>query len=110
MGDLLTNIYFLVIMVGIASATGDAFFNYYAKQGSLLWFIVGCLGWIVAAIFFTEILKQQQFGPSVALFVLGNISIALIVGRIFFKDNLAPIQWGGVALAVVAILLMVKGK
>lgn len=96
-------------MVGLTSAIGDAFINQFARSGSLVWFIVGSLGWVTAAGFWSQILKQQLFGPSVALFFLGNIGIATLIGKFYFKDEVSSIQWLGIVLAVIALVTIVHG-
>lgn len=109
MSTVLNNVYILVLAVGLASATGDAFINQYAKSGWFGWFIIGCMGWVIAAAFFSQILKSQLFGPGVALFFLGNISIALIIGWFYFGDRISLTQWLGILFGAIAMLLMVKG-
>lgn len=106
---LLKNLYFLVAMVGLTSAVGDALINVYARTGAFYWFVLGSIGWVTAAGFLSQILKQQLFGPSVALFFIGNICIATLIGKFYFKDDVSFIQWFGVALGVVALITIVTG-
>lgn len=103
-----SNLYFLVVAVGLSSAVGDAFINQYVKTGRVSWFFLGCLGWCTAAAFWSQILKKQLFAPSVALFFLGNIGIAVLIGHFYFGDKVPAIQWLWVALAIVAMILIVK--
>src|SRR3989344_5912534 len=105
---LFSNIYFLVVAVGLSSAIGDALINQYVKTNRFGWFLFGCLGWCTAAIFWSQILKQQLFAPSVALFFLGNIGIAVLIGYFYFGDHVPVIQWLWIALAVVAMVLIVR--
>ena len=103
-----SNVYFLVGVVGLSSALGDAFINQYVKTGRITWFLVGCFGWCTAAAFWSQILKSQLFAPSVALFFLGNIGIAVLIGYFYFGDRVSTIQWFWVAVAVVAMVLIVR--
>lgn len=105
---LLNNIYFLVIAVGLSSAMGDALVNQYVKTDNLSWFLLGCLGWVTAAAFWSQILRQQLFAPSVALFFIGNIGIAVLIGYFYFGDRVPTIQWLWITLAVVATILVVR--
>ena len=106
--NLLSNIYFLVMATGLSSAVGDALINQYVKTDRLSWFLLGCLGWFTAAIFWSQILKKQLFAPSVALFFLGNIGIAVLIGYFYFGDRVPAIQWLWIALAIVAMILIVR--
>jgi len=105
---LFSNIYFLVVAVGLSSAVGDALINQYVRTERLGWFLLGCLGWCTAAIFWSQILKKQLFAPSVALFFLGNIGIAVLIGYFYFGDRVQPLQWLWIALAVVAMVMIVR--
>lgn len=106
--SLFSNIYFLVVTVGLSSAVGDALINQYVRTNRFGWFLLGCLGWCTAAIFWSQILRKQLFAPSVALFFLGNIGIAVLIGYFYFGDRVPAIQWLWVALAVVAMILIVR--
>lgn len=106
--NLLNNIYFLIVAVGLASATGDAFINMYVKTNNKLWFLFGCLGWCTAAIFWSQVLRQQAFTPSVTLFFLGNILAACAIGYFFFGDRVSASQWVWIVVAVVALVLITK--
>ena len=108
LSGLINNIYFLVIAVGLSSAVGDALINQYVRSGKITWFILGCLGWCTAAAFWSQILKKQLFAPSVALFFLGNIGIAVLIGYFYFGDRVPAIQWLWIALAVVAVVLIIR--
>ena len=105
---LLNNIYFLVIAVGLSSAIGDALINQYVKTSRSIWFLLGCLGWCIAAAFWSQILKSQLFAPSVALFFIGNIGVAVFIGYFYFGDRVPIIQWIWVLVAVIAMVLIVR--
>ena len=107
-GGLFSNTYFLVATVGLSSAIGDALINQYVRTNHLGWFFLGCLGWCTAAIFWAQILKKQLFAPSVALFFLSNIVIAVGIGYFYFGDHVPTMQWVWLALAVVSMILIVR--
>ena len=108
LGYLFSNTYFLVAAVGLSSAVGDALINQYVKTDRLSWFLLGCLGWCTAAVFWSQILKKQLFAPSVALFFLGNIGIAVLIGHFYFGDRVPMLQWIWIALAVIAMVLIIR--
>ena len=108
LNGLLNNIYFLVVAVGLSSAIGDALINQYVKTGRFVWFLVGCLGWCTAAAFWSQILKSQLFAPSVALFFIGNILLATIIGYFYFGDRVPIVQWVWIVVAVVAMVFIVR--
>ena len=105
---LFGNVYFLVVSVGLSSAIGDAFINQYVRTDRYFWFILGCLGWSIAAGFWSQILKLQLFAPSVALFFIGNIGIAVIIGHFYFGDRVPVMQWFWIVIAVISMVLIVR--
>ena len=105
---LLANTYFLVGAVGLSSAVGDALINQYVRTNRVFWFVLGCLGWCLAAAFWSQILKSQLFAPSVALFFLGNIGIATLIGYFYFGDRVPMIQWLWIAVAAVVMVFIVR--
>jgi drug/metabolite transporter (DMT)-like permease len=107
--NLWTNVYFLVIAVGLSSALGDALINIYVKTNHLGWFLLGCLGWCTAAVFWSQILRQQSFAPSAALFFIGNITVAALIGYFYFGDRVSLFQWIGVVVGVIAMILIIRG-
>ena len=107
-GNLLNNIYFLVVVVGLSSAMGDVLINQYVKTGRLYWFLLGCLGWCIAGAFWSKILRLQLFAPSVALFFIGNIGIAVFIGYFYFGDRVPITQWLWILGAVIAMIFIVR--
>ena len=65
-------------------------------------------GWCLAAAFWSQILKSQLFAPSVALFFLGNIGIATLIGYFYFGDRVPMIQWLWIAVAAVVMVFIVR--
>jgi multidrug transporter EmrE-like cation transporter len=107
--SLLGNVYFLIVVVGLSSAVGDALINQYSRTNNLNFFLLGCFSWFIAAAFLSQILRKELFAPSVALFLLGNIIIAALIGYFYFGDHVPITQWLWIALAVVAMILIVRG-
>ena len=108
LNSLFSNIYFLVIAVGLSSAIGDALVNQYVKTSRFGLFVLGCLGLCTAAAFWSQILKLQLFAPSVALFFLGNIGVAVLIGYFYFGDHVPITQWLWVGVAAIAMIFIVR--
>lgn len=103
-------IYALLVMVGIVGAIGDGFFNEWAKRGGVQWLLAGYGMWMIMATIFALILKKELMGPAVILLLLSNVVFVLLISRYRFAEQLSPMQWSGIACAILALLLMEMGR
>lgn len=104
------NIYFLVIAAGLIGAIGDALLNQWAKNGGRYWLLSAYIVWIITATIVGFLLKKEFFGIAIVMFLLSNIAFVLIISRFHFSEHLSPMQWLGIAIAIIAVVLMEQGK
>lgn len=110
MEGVLISVYVLGLLAAITASVADGFLNQWAKYGGTQWLIVGYALSALMIWFFANMLKREELGFSVMLFVITNSIVALMVSRFYFNERLAGVQWIGVSLALVALFLLSKGK
>ena len=92
---------------------------YYTGEGGvwrgakLYYIIIGILCYIAVAIFFALLMKNVK-GDKLAILnaiwqVVGLIAITLI-GILLFKEKLHYLQWVGIGLTVIALVLLCVGE
>ncbi|MGW9686557.1 EamA family transporter [Flagellimonas sp. 2504JD1-5] len=106
---------FSAMLFGFAALTGFFAIGIKAFQHGLKFSSRNVLGGIFLGIpnYFSIyfLLKALQHGglDSAAIFTLNNVAIVMlttIVGILLFKEKMSPRNWGGIALAVVSIVLV----
>ncbi|MDA1169040.1 MAG: hypothetical protein O3A36_01750 [bacterium] len=103
-------LYTLALLSGLVGGTGDVLLNHWAKVSHKPTHLIGgYVCWIGALVMFTMMLKRGMLVDCVILFLLANCAVALIAGPLVFHDHMSVQKWTGVALAIVALLLMHTG-
>lgn len=95
-----------ILSSGLVAAAAD----YALKRWSLDdrgWLLAsGVLAWAVSALFFAFSLKSGGLLENGVLFVLVSGVAVFAMSQWLFHEPVSPRQWVGVALAVVAVLLL----
>ncbi|MEO0902479.1 MAG: EamA family transporter, partial [Bacteroidota bacterium] len=106
---------FSAVVFGAAAITGIVFIGVTSFKKPLKINTRNVLGGITLGIpnyfsifFLVRALKNEQF-TSAAIFTLNNVAIVMLstlVGVWFFKESMSLKNWGGIALAVISIVLV----
>ena len=71
------------------------------------WLIAGLSCFGLAFIAYRYVLGQGvKLSVAYPIMTTGGFAIVLLASRIFFQEELKPIQWGGIALLVVGIWMI----
>lgn len=99
---------FAVALLGVA---GDILMNEWAKTHLIRWWVMSIPVWVLAATIFGLLLRQKHYTLGVAVVVILLIHSVFVLAwdAVIEKATLAPMQWLGIAAAVVAIILMEEG-
>ena len=88
--------------------TSDAFAKLWSVTHQALWFYLSLGLGIITVISFMLVVRLGglSVGSTVALILtmIGNV----LIGLFFFKETLLPMQWVGVMLGLVAVLLVLR--
>lgn len=107
---VLLSVYILGLLAAITGSVADGFLNQWAKYGGTQWLVIGYALSALMVWFFANMLKREDLGLSVMLFVITNSIVALMIGRFYFNERLVGWQWVGVGFALIAFFLLSKGK
>jgi len=105
--------YLYFVIVVIAEIIAIYLLTEWSKNEKLYYIILGVLFYILVAVFFALLMKDVS-GNKLAIInaiwqVVGLIAITL-VGIILFKEKLHYLQWVGIGLTVVALVLLAVGE
>ncbi|MEO1012865.1 MAG: DMT family transporter [Bacteroidota bacterium] len=108
---------FSAVVFGAAALTGTGFILVKSIKGDLKINWLNVMGGIALgvpnyfSIFFLMRALQNDTWNSAAIFTINNVAIVMfstLLGILLFKEKISPRNWGGIALAVVSILLVAK--
>ena len=68
--------------------------------------VLGVLGYALVALIFREILKFGSLGIANALWQSGSIFLISIISVVMYHDKFTHLEWGGIALSVVATVMV----
>lgn len=105
-------VYGLLVIVGFIGALGDATINEWARTSRLWWWLVSIPIWIAAATLFGYVLHWQYFNFSLAVVValLVHSGAVLLFDRTILGARFSALQWVGVVLALLALVLLELGR
>ena len=82
----------------------------YANQGGL-WMLVGALLlFCFGNVLMVQIMRGSGLGLAIALSVIFQMVAISLLAVVVFGERLMPIQWAGLALGVVAVMLIAWPK
>jgi len=108
-------IYFLAAFAGLMAAIGDGCLKIWIDQGhkfdasGLYQLAGGVIFWNISLAIFVRMMLYGSFAQSVMLFIVSNYVFALLISQFWFGETLSTVQWGGIVLALLAIVLMELG-
>jgi drug/metabolite transporter (DMT)-like permease len=105
------NVVLLLLLIdSVLTCAGAICFRYWATS-SLLWqVLVGvCLWNLGTGLWLTMMKLGMPLAKGSLAFSLTNLILGTVAGVALFKERLTPVQWAGVCLSVVAVVLIERG-
>ena len=103
-------IFFILIIAGtVLEVFGDVLFKKWVVDHRNLFFWTGFTIYAIDTLFWAYSLKYETLSKAIAVFTILNLIIIVLVGVIFFKENLTLANKIGIVLGVLSILLMEIG-
>jgi drug/metabolite transporter superfamily protein YnfA len=104
-------IYLFVAIIGIIGGVGDVLLYKWAKLDQLFWLMAACGVWLVYIVLFGLFLRLEYFSFSIAVVVATVIHLLLsLLWGFFFTDvKLNRIEWAGLILGILAVVLLEIG-
>jgi multidrug transporter EmrE-like cation transporter len=96
----------LVVAAGAVASGGDFLFKRWSVEGGALPFTAGALLFAGSAVLFGVSLRTGSLITNGALFVITNAVGVVVISQWVFHERLSPLNWAGLALALVAAGLL----
>jgi spermidine export protein MdtJ len=100
-------IFFSLIALAVAfEVAGDIFFKKWSLEGRNILLALGLFVYFIGTVFWAVSLKYEYLSKAISVFMVLNILIVVLVGVIYFKENLSLVNKIGIGLAVLSIILI----
>jgi multidrug transporter EmrE-like cation transporter len=97
-------------LLGVAlEIAGDIFFKKWVigNRPLLLW--IGFAIYTIGALFWALSLKYEMLSKAISIFTILNLVIVVVIGVVFFKENLSIASKLGILLGLISIALIEWG-
>jgi multidrug transporter EmrE-like cation transporter len=97
-------------LLGVAlEIAGDVFFKKWTigSRPLLLW--VGFGIYTIGTLFWALSLKYEMLSKAISIFTILNLLIVVVIGVVFFKENLSIVSKVGILLGIISIALIELG-
>ena len=100
-------IFFGLIVLAVAlEVVGDIFFKKWSIDGKNVLLYVGLLIYFIGTIFWAISLKYEYLSKAISVFTVLNLVIVVLVGVLYFKEDLSLINKVGIGLGILSVILI----
>lgn len=100
--------YLLIIITAILSALGVILIKIYIKHKSKYLFLMASICSIIVLYLYSILLKKNDLGKIYTIIKISAILLVVMTGCMIFKEKITTKNKIGIALAIVAIVLLGK--
>ncbi len=101
--------YVFLILIALAAAGeafGDVILKKWAIEGKLAVFVFGIAVYFIATVIWAFSLKYEFLSKAISVITVLNMLIVVLVGVLYFKEDLSAINKIGIALGVLSVVLI----
>ncbi|PKL36753.1 hypothetical protein CVV38_02530 [Candidatus Peregrinibacteria bacterium HGW-Peregrinibacteria-1] len=98
--------FILVILAAILEASGDIILKKWALDGKQIFFILGLIVYFAATVIWAFSLKYEFLSKAISIVTIINLIIVVLVGVLYFKEDLAFINKVGILLGIFSVYLI----
>ena len=95
----------LVIMTGFY-VSGGILLKRFAEGHGWQWFVASALIYLTGNLTYSRLLAVTDLAVGTVLSSCAQILILCLVGHFFLSEHLSPVQWIGVAAAIIGVALI----
>ena len=100
-------IFFSLIALAVAlEVVGDIFFKKWSIDSKNILLYVGLLIYFIGTIFWAISLKYEFLSKAISIFIVLNLIIVVLVGVLYFKEDLSLINKIGIGLGILSVILI----
>ncbi len=97
---------FLIVISARLEATGDIILKKWAIDGKNIALIFGIAVYFVATLLWAFSLKYEFLSKAISILTVLNLVIVVLVGVLYFKEDLSMVNKIGIALGIISIILI----
>ncbi len=96
----------LIVLAVILEVIGDVFFKKWAIGNKNILLIIGLLVYFIGTVFWAFSLKYEFLSKAISIFTILNLIIVVLVGVIYFKEDLSLINKIGIITGIISVILV----
>lgn len=106
-GIILKLIFFILIILATAfEVVGDILFKKWSIDGKGVIFIIGLIIYTIGTILWGLSLKYELLSKAISVFTILNLIVIVLVGVLYFKEDLSLINKIGIGLGILSVILI----
>ncbi|MBI5913117.1 EamA family transporter [Candidatus Azambacteria bacterium] len=100
-------IFLLLITLAVAlEVFSDVLFKKWAIENRSYLLVLGLVIYMIGTTFWAYSLRYGHLSKAISIFAVLNLIILVLVGVLFFKEDLSVINKVGIALGVISVILI----
>ncbi|HLD31772.1 MAG TPA: SMR family transporter [Patescibacteria group bacterium] len=103
---LKTAFFFLIILAAIFEASGDIILKKWATDQKQFLFVLGIITYLAATVIWAFSLKYEFLSKAISVITILNLIIVVLVGVLYFKEDLSIINKLGIGLGIISVILI----
>lgn len=96
----------LIALAVVLEVAGDILFKKWAIDNKNILLYVGLLIYFIGTIFWAISLKYELLSKAISVFTILNLIIVILVGVLYFKEDLSLINKIGMGLGILSVILI----
>lgn len=99
--------FFILIIVAVAfELLADMLFKKWTQENKLLLLGMGLVLYLIGTVFWAYSLRQENLSTAIVVFTLINLIGGVVVGVVYFHEELSFLQKAGIGLGVLSVVLI----
>jgi len=100
-------IFFGLIILAVAfEIIGDILFKKWSIENKSILLYIGLLIYFIGTIFWAFSLKYEYLSTAISVFMIINLVVIVLVGVLYFKEDLSLINKFGIGLGILSVILI----
>lgn len=96
----------LILTAVLLEVIGDILFKKWAIDAKHALLIIGLIIYFTGTIFWAISLKYEYLSKAISVFTILNLIAIVLVGVLYFKEEITLINTIGIALGIISIILI----
>ncbi len=96
----------LLLLAVIFETIADVSFKFSYLQSKQIWLWIGVGLYTIGTIIWAFSLRYEYLSKAISIFTVLNLIAVIVVGALFFQENVSLINKLGIGLGIVSVVLM----